>query len=229
MPYRRRNPSSRPRRLSRPKWMAKRMKRSYGAVNRQVHSFKRTFRVTDLIGSYNAATAVTTPISAALSFSLSQLPGVTEFTNLYDQYKINGISLKIQPLLTEGISSVVSGTTNAWGFPKLSTVLDFDDSVNPATELVMLQYGSLKQTGAFKEHKRFFKPKTRVAALDAGGAITANTVSAARWLDVANPDVPHYGLKIYHPGPIASGSPLVSSSIAYSVYATVYFQCKNTR
>lgn len=209
--------------------MGKRMKRSYGSLNRQVHSFKRTFRVTDVIGSYSATTGITTPISAAIAFSLNQLPGVSEFTNLYDQYKINGISVKIQPLLTEGIASAVSGTTAAWGFPKLSTVLDFDDSTNPATELVMLQYGSLKQTGAFREHKRYFKPKIRQAALDAGGAITANTVRNAGWLDVANPDVPHYGIKVYHPGPIASGTPLVSSSIAYSIYATVYFQCKNTR
>lgn len=222
---RRRVMRRRPRRIPRSRFAFKRVRRA----QTQIHHFKRTFRVTDLIASYNATTGITTPISAGISVNLAQLPGSSEFTTLYDQYKIKGAAFKIQPLLTEGIASVLSGSTNVWGFPKLSTVIDFDDVANPATEDVMLQYGSLKQTGAFKEHKRFFKPKVRLASLDTGGAIAATTPNANMWLDVANPSVPHYGLKIYHPGPIASGTPLVSSSISYSVYCTLYFCCKNTR
>lgn len=219
---RRRPMTKRPKRIPRTRWARKR-------VASQIHHFKRTFRVTDLIGSYNATTGITTPISAGLSVNLGQLPGVTEFTSLYDQYKIKGVQFKIQPLLTEGIASVLSGSANVWGFPKLSTVIDYDDSTNPATEDVMLQYGSLKQTPAFREHKRYIKPKVKMASLDAGAVVQASAPRGSVWIDTANFNVPHYGLKVYHPGPIASGTPLVSSSIAYSVYCTLYFCCKNTR
>lgn len=217
----------RPRRIARPAWAGKRVLRKRAPA--KVHFFKRTFRVTDLKADYNAGTGLTTPISAGIAISLDQLPGFTEFTSLYDQYMIKGVSMNFQPLLTEGISSVVSGSTNVWGFPKLNTVIDFDDVTPPPTENVMLQYGSLKQTPAFKEHKRYYVPKVRMAGLDTGGAVTANVVKGRQWIDVVNPSVPHYGLKAFHPGPIASGAPLTSSSIAYSVYATVYIACKNVR
>lgn len=226
---RRRPVTSRPRRVPRSRWMGKRMRSNFGALRRQVHYYKRTFRVGDFIANYNATTGVTTPINVPLSFNLNQLPGVGEFTSLYDQYKIMGIRVNCQPLLTEGIASAVSGSTLIYGFPKFSSVIDYDDTFTPASEDVLLQYGSLKQTPAFKEHKRYFKPKIRGAALDSGGVVNPATSIKAPWIDVGNPNVPHYGVKLYHPGPIASGTPLVSSSIGYSVYATLYIACKNTR
>lgn len=217
----------RPKRVGRPAWARKRVMRRRPAP--RVYFFKRTFRVGDAIVSYNATTGITSPIQNALSFSLSQVPGSTEFTTLFDQYMIKGVRVNFQPLLTEGIASSLSGSTNVWGFPKMSTVIDYDDTTVPATEDVLLQYGSLKQTGSFKEHTRYFKPKVRIASFDSGAAVTANVVKGNQWIDVANPNVPHYGLKVFHPGPIASGTPVTSSSIAYSIYATVYIACKNVR
>lgn len=224
--FRRRNRRRMPRNL-----LARRRRgrRLAGARSRQVHMYKRTFRVGDFVANYNATTGITTPINVPLSFNLNQIPAASELTSLYDQYKITGIRVNIQPLLTEGIASAVSGSTLIYGFPKLSTVIDYDDSTTPANEDVLLQYGSLKQTGAFKEHKRFFKPKIRVGGLNAGAVVDPVVSQNAQWLDVGYPNVPHYGLKMFHPGPIASGTPLVSSSIAYSVYATLYIACKNVR
>lgn len=216
---------------SMPRNMAKRRSRfrSVNKLRRQVHYYKRTFRVGDFVANYNATTGVTTPINVPLSFNLNQLPAASEFTNLYDQYKISGIRVNCQPLLTEGIASAVSGSTLIYGFPKFSSVIDFDDTFTPVNEDVLLQYGSLKQTGAFKEHKRYFKPRVRGAALDSGAVVAAATSLKAPWIDMSNPNVPHYGVKLFHPGPIASGTPLVSSSIGYSVYATLYIACKNVR
>lgn len=207
----------------------RRNRRLLGARSRQVHMYKRTFRVGDFVANYNATTGVTTPINVPLSFSLNQIPAFGELTSLYDQYKITGVRVNIQPLLTEGIASAVSGSTLIYGFPKLSTVIDYDDSTTPADENVYLQYGSLKQSPAFKEHKRFFKPKVRVGGLDTGAIVNPVVSTNAQWIDVGYPAVPHYGLKMFHPGPIASGTPVVSSSIAYSVYATLYIACKNVR
>ena len=226
MPIRRRAFRKRPR-ISRAKMARRRL--GVRRTRQRIHYFKRTFRVQDLIASYNAATGVTTPINTPLAFQLAQLPNFSEFTSLYDQYQIKGIRVNIQPLLTEGIASAVSGSTAIWGFPKLSTVIDYDDTATPVNEDVYLQYGSLRQTPAFKEHVRYFKPKVKIGSLDNAGVVTANNVKGGQWLDTGLSNVLHYGLKIYQPGPIASGTPAVSSSIAYSVYATMYVACKNVR
>lgn len=50
----------RPRRLPRNKVLGRR--RRVARVRQPVHLFKRTFRVGDLIASYNATTGVTSPI-----------------------------------------------------------------------------------------------------------------------------------------------------------------------
>lgn len=225
MPVARRKMYRKRPRMSRFKMARRRLAR----LRQPIHLFKRVFRVGDLIASYNATTGITTPISNGISFNLSQLPNSGEFTSLFDQYQIKGIKVKVQPLLTEGIASAVSGSTNIWGFPKLSTVIDYDDTTPPSTEDVLLQYGTLKQTPSFREHKRYFKPRVWLATLDTGSVVTASGTRANQWISTTNPQVPHFGLKIFHPGPIASGTPLVSSSIAYSMYATVYVACKNVR
>lgn len=219
----------RPRRSRMPRNKMARKRFVRNKIQRQVHFYKRTFRVGDFLANYNATTGITTPLNVPLSFNLTQLPAYGELTSLYDQYKIMGIRVNVQPLLTEGIASAVSGSTSIYGYPKFSSVIDYDDSTTPANEDVLLQYGSLKQTPAFKEHKRFFRPKIRVGGLDAGAVVNPVVSQKAGWIDVGYPAVPHYGVKLYHPGPIASGTPVVSSSIAYSVYATMYVCCKNIR
>lgn len=217
------------RRIPRNKLARKRVVRN--KLARQVHMYKRTFRVGDFLANYNAATGVTTPLNVPLSFNLAQLPAASELTSLYDQYKIMGIRVNVQPLVTEGLASPISGSALIYGYPKFSSVIDYDDVTPPADETVLMQYGSLKQTPAFKEHKRYFKPKVRMAQLDSGAVVTPGVSAKAPWIDTNYASVPHYGIKLFHPGPIASsnGTALVSSSIAYSVYATMYVACKNTR
>ena len=87
-------------------------------VAHQVHHFCRTYPALVLPG--NVAYA---PYQSAFVTQLSFLPGVSDFTNLYDQYKISFVKfmfyLEIDP------SAQAAGTAR---FPKLYYARDQDDS-----------------------------------------------------------------------------------------------------
>lgn len=204
------------------------MMRRRPAVRQPVQYFKRTVKISDITASFNSATGVTTNIAGAYVLSLDTLPNYTEFTNLYDQYKINGIKLSFVPSCNSYINSSVSGTSVAVGFSRFNSAIDYDDSTTPTSENVLLQYGSLRTTPGFKNHTRYFKPKVRNAAVidTVSGALAAGPSRGGQWLSTSAPDVEHYGLKVWCSGPINT---VTSTAITYSVYATLYIACKNVR
>lgn len=87
-----------------------------------VYSFKRMVqRRSDITNSPSADTFNN------LSFQLSDLPNYTEFTNLFDAYKITGVSIKFVPAYTDTVSTtqLTAGDVGAFVW-----VVDYDDSTN---------------------------------------------------------------------------------------------------
>lgn len=193
-------------------------------IMRNVHYFKRTFKLTNLTASVSN-TGVPTPILWGRSFSLNDLPTVTDFTALFDMYKIYGIKLSFIPTGNSAILSAVSGNSQAIGFNRFSTTVDYDDVTPPVSEDEILQYNFLKTTAGIKPHKRYFKPKVLTETYRSA-LTTAYNPGSSKWMDLSQTDVPHYGIKAYCDAPLFGG---VAASITYTVYATYYFACKNVR
>lgn len=194
----------------------------------KIHYFKRTVKISDVTASYNSATGVSTQIAGAYVLSLDTLPNYTEFTTLYDQYMIKGVKLSFVPSASAYMNNTLSGSPNPLGWSRFHSAIDWDDSTTPANENVILQYSTLKTTPGWKQHSRYFRPKVRQAAVidTTTGAMRAVTANRSPWLDCDSPDVEHYGLKVFCAAPVNT---TVSTSITYSVYATVYVAMKNVR
>lgn len=190
----------------------------------QKHAFKRMFKLGTYTASVSAA-GVPSPISQGFSFAFNQLPGTTDFTTLFDQYKINGIKFSLAPTTTEAILSGVSGSSGALGFRRVHTVLDFDDASAPTGENQMLEYQSRKTTNPMQTHSRYWKP-TILTEQYRSAVSTAYAPQRNKYLDLTYTDVPHYGLKLYVDAPIYNG---VAAAITYEVFVTYYFTCKNVR
>lgn len=218
--YPRRKPGRKPRRYGR----RKAIMRSRARMSTVIHKFKRIVN----LGTYTAtASSLTeTPVSKAFSFQLTDMPNVTEYGALYDQYKITGIALRVIPK-TSQFQGGTSGSTAVIGYGQVVTCIDFDDAANPTSKDELLQYQNAKVTRSSVLHKRFIKPRI----LD---TIWVNSLSSGYqavipgWVDMANSNLPHYGIKLWVDAPATAGG-TSSSSISYDVYATYYFKCKNTR
>lgn len=183
-------------------------------MSNDMHQFKRVSQLVD-ISSITLA-----PNPGAMSLSMSLLPGISDFTTLYDQYRINKVKLSFVP---EYSSLGPVDQTAAYPMPNLHTAIDLDDSAftGPLTEL--MQYPGYKRTRGNATHSRYWTPSVSTEVFRS--AVTTSYAPKTRqWLDFAVADVPHYGLKYFvDPGP-ASGT-----QWTWQVYLTIYFTCKGVR
>lgn len=204
--YRRRRLTRRPRRM-----MRRRMYRRKPRLSSlKVHHFKRTITFDPIISQ-------TTNSFGAYAFQFNQLPNFSEFTSLYDSYRINKIVIRYVP----NINSANSGSTPMSQF---HTVLDYND----ATPLTLLntafEYQNWKMTRGATVHARTWTPSILDGVGNSGG-VSPSFVKPAykQWIATSSTDIPHFGLKW-----VCEATTNVSD-IDYRPYVSVYFSCKSTK
>lgn len=181
-----------------------------GSYSSRIYSFKRVAEATSL--------AVGT--SGAIEFRLNELPNNTEFINLFDRYRIVGVSVRIVPIIT-----AYDGNPSATALarPNVHTAVDLNDSTAPANVQELMQYDTYKMTPGDRTHQRYLKP--RVSQEIFRTAITTNygMGAASQWLDcTANgADLPHFCLKYF----IDS----IGHSYSFRVYKTFFLEFQGTR
>lgn len=209
MPYRR-NYRKRPTLRRRRRYTRRRiMSRSLTKRALKVHHFKRTFAL-NFISSSSAG-----DVLGAYLFTFSQLPNYAEFTNLYDQYRINKIVVKFIPTHNSSDVSVA-----AQSIPNFNTVLDFNDATPLTLQSQLFEYQNWRMTRGTQVHTRVFRPST-LDATSTSGAITATNPTWRQWISTVNSDVPHFGLKY-----CAEGTTFADGAMAWRPYVTFYFSCK---
>jgi len=199
----------------------KRRRRAWTGVRRsftrrlspRFHSFKRT------VNSANISVDSTAWQYGALNFQLANLPNYTEFTNLYDQYRICGIKVEFRPRVTGNDANAMATLVQ---FGDLCTVIDRNDNTAPTTQNELYQYSTLRTTRMIRGQKRYFVPACLVQTYET--AVTAGYASKFKqWLDTNDYAVPHYGLK-YAIAPSSS-----ATAVTIGVIVTYYFQCKDIK
>lgn len=190
----------------------------------RVYSFKRTAIFSNYTASSNGTTS--TGINAGLSFKLNDVPNASEFLNLYDMYKISAVKLVFRPTVNQVVEGVPNaGTQFGTGFYPFNSVIDYDDDIAPGSSTTMLQYQTLRTSSAGRIHTRTVRPKFSTRVFQT--ALADGFKPSTGWIDNNQPDVPHYGMKIYmDPPPVIPGA---SSSLMYTVYATYYLKFKSVR
>lgn len=123
------------------------------------------------------------------TFRLSQLPGVADFTTLYDQYKITGVKVTFMYQISE------AGTTGAGVLPTILYSSD-DTDASPPSYFNLRQKQSAKQRilTANRPFSIFLRPK-RAAALLNSTFTTNSIINSAGYIDTASSTADHFGLK----------------------------------
>lgn len=181
----------------------------------QLHHFKRTYEWGTPIQSGNV------DVHNAFYFQLDQLPNYTEFTNLYDQYKVYSITYTIMP--TFNVNLVTA--TNTTQLTPVLYVHDYDDSNALASDTDYYQYSNLKMKRAGSTFKIQLYPKIAGAVYQSAVSTGYSTLpSNKQWIDIAQYQVKHYGIKIKFPTCFAT-----SNYTTYRALITVHFACRNAR
>lgn len=208
--------------------------------NRGVHTFKR-YGATMMLGNSGNAVAwtkdnslnVTTPSSddfgtvqlgGAFRFMLSSVLENTDFSNLFDRYKLTGVKLKI--LFQSNISGV-SGVGARSLLPIMNYSFDGDDATAPPgrNTIQVKTYCKEKILNGNRPFSIYIKP--RISKLVYAG-LTTSAYSSEKpvWLDMNNMDVEHYGLKFWINNWLADTD---ASSQKLTIQPIYYFACRDTQ
>lgn len=127
---------------------------------------------------------------ASMSFSLQNLQTVSDFTNLYDQYKITGVKLTFIPTSSEA-------TVNSSGYlPTMYWATDNDDS-SPPSETEIRQKNNVKMRRLNNPMSVYVKyPKCVIDTQLTGGTNLA-LMTKTGWINCTNTQVQHNGLKLF--------------------------------
>lgn len=186
----------------------------------KVYKFKRSFLVSNNGDDwkYSSSTGYN-PLN--LTVTLDKLPNYTDFTTLFDSYRITGVEYRIIPHFN--VAAVNTGISNTQ-VARLVTVVDKDDDTNLSGLTAAMQYASMEESLLDKERKRYFQPLPTVQVFRSNTSTGYQSPDGPTWIDMAQVDVPHYCAK----GLICDTTASADNPRTLTIIATLYFECKGT-
>jgi len=174
----------------------------------KIYTFARTTGLPSIV--QNSALGVDTQF--AYNFTLSNLPDATDFTNLFDQYRIQQVRVSF----TSNVNPTTFGSV-------LHTVLDYDDSSLISVAQAQ-EYATHQTTKVGTSLTRVLQPRFALAAF--GGSVFTSFANAdpSTWVDVASSGVQYFGVKGILPGNASA-----TSGAVYDVQYETIIQFRNTR
>lgn len=155
---------------------------------------------------------------------LNDVVGDTDFTNLFDQYKIGRVMFKFRLVTNPDASNTqnTTATTNAANvYPLLYLFPDHDDITAPASINEVRERAGVKC--AVLRPNSFVKYSIRPTTIT---PITSGTIrNRPQWLDVNSATTPHYGLK----GMLCPQTGNVAQAYSVSCEIRISFVCKGVR
>lgn len=189
-------------------------------------------------GSYNTTTSVltcgsnVTEIDVGQNFTIGSVPNVSEFSTLFDQYKIRRVVITMKLLnVPENSAAPMLNYANYGNFyPTIWWVNDYDDS-GPVTLAAIKEFHGVKHRVLFpnRELKMSVAP-TVLTQMFRTTLTTGYAPKKATWLDIAATDIPHYANKFVvdlEGMNTAVLDPLQLPRI--KINYQVFFQCKGVR
>lgn len=169
----------------------------------KIYTIARTSIETPIVAS------TTVPVVNSIAYNLSALPNSSEFTALFDRFRIIQVTTTFIPTSLTQVSA------------PLYTVIDYDDANNLSSASDAIQYETCMISQGASLVERTLTPKIALNAYN--GAFGAFAQGTSRtWVDVASPGTQYYGLKYYLP---ASGG----ANASWTVNTCYTIQFKNPR
>lgn len=162
---------------------------------------------------FTFATSASVPTAAAYNFVMSSLDNATSFSAIFDQYRVPLMEYTIMPRYQQ-----VTEFGSAYGPGQYVTAVDLDDSATPSFN-GLLDYPGAIVTEGNKQHKHTFVPHVAVAAYS--GTFVSYANETAPWLDVASPNVQHFGIKM--------ASTVTGTALTFDVKVRVMVEFRNVR
>jgi len=122
------------------------------------------------------------PLFGSLAFNLSDIPAYSNWTALFDQYRIEEVEAIFRPFN----STVANG--------RIITAIDYDNQPTVTSFNQVEKYQTAVTADSTQTIRRRFKPRTAVPIYNSLSTVGYQMGPINNWIDSAYPDVPHFGL-----------------------------------
>lgn len=161
-------------------------------------------------------------VSGSDTYELSDMPQLSQYVALYENYKIEKITVVFRSLCPV---NVISNGTTGVSLGMLHTKLDYNDSDVPTASAVgiqaMMNDNSYRSAKSSRDLRRTFVPKwlSRAGTAD-------NATQKTGWLRTNSANVSHYGFKYIIEGGYNIGAPL-GPNVIYEPIVTYHIAFKD--
>lgn len=137
-------------------------------------------------------------VLGGIKFALSDCLNFTNFTSLFDQYRINAVVVKFIPHMSEMMNKPYDDTTTpnaTQTIPNLCVAIDRDDAAAPTSYDEVKQRAKSRIVKATRPLTFKFRPSRLIATYDSGLANAYTIDTSKRWINSNSPNLNHFGLK----------------------------------
>lgn len=139
------------------------------------------------------------PRLGSITFKLSDCLNFNNFTNMFDQYRINTVVVKFTPHMTEMVNKPFDDTTTPGSgatIPNLCVAVDRDDATLPISYNEVKARSKSRIVPATKSLTFKLRPSRLIASYNTGPSDVGYTVDTTkRWINSSNANMNHFGLK----------------------------------
>lgn len=189
-----------------------------------VYHFKRTYDKTVALSNNLGDQAY------GYAFSFSELPNFSEFTSLFDSYRINKVVIRFRPLPVAGFGSTpVAITDNSQAI----AYIDYDDNNTAGLTIASVKQhqnirflDTVSSNGSIpKKNVIVLRPRCLQNVNDSGGTSYPMAYRNGKnpWMDMAYTAVSHFGVKL------VIGQTTTNQILQFQPIVTIYFSCKDAR
>jgi len=164
-----------------------------------------TVSATQITGSGTVTTV------GGFAFTLSDCDGYSTYTSVFDQYRIDAVSVTLRAC-NNAIGLVTNSTTT---LEPLYLVIDYDNANTPSSIAALREYDNCMVVSPGESVTRTFAPHAALGAYNGSFAGYANV--GRTWIDCASTGVQHYGYKYGVPA-ATTGQTLLQSWIVERTY-----------
>lgn len=143
-------------------------------------------------------------------FKFQEVNNYSHYSSIFDQYRINLVVVKFEPVMTQVVQRPYDDTTTGNlinAIPRYAVCIDRDDdSIQSFKNIESRKYSRVKL--ATKAMTVAFRPSRLVPVYRTGATNAYKVDNSKQYCDMAFPDITHYGLKcaIEHASPAVAYS-----------------------
>jgi hypothetical protein len=154
-----------------------------------------------------------------VSFTLNDVPNTTEFTSMFDQWRISGVEVHLIPRN----NVTTTGSTPSDTATYVMTWLDFDNVAFIGAGITDgLQSHTMQIHDCHSRITRKFVPRINLRSTDISGTEASGVSLYEGWCDSGAAGIAHFGFKV------AIGGTTSASDVVFDIFTAFHLQFRNT-